>query len=336
MELRQLEYFVAVAEERGFSRGAERAHVVQSAVSAAVAKLERELDISLLDRTAFPVALTPAGAAFLAEARSTLAAARRARGAVEAYRGQLSGRVDLGILMSAGPLDLSEALGRFHARYPLVAVRLRQSVAGTSGHLAAVAAGELDLALVAATRAPAAVTLRTIAREPIVVLCRPEHRFARRAPGEECDGLGGSGGPGGPATRAAHDGPAAAVGIAELADETVVRFAAGWGSRRQVDEAFVEAGIAPDSPYEVADYDTAAGLVRHRLGVTLMPATPAARYPDLRAIPVMPALTWTLALACAAQPPPTPAARALADALLQSIAPAAQGFANQAASAPSR
>ena len=302
MDLRQLEYLVAVAEERGFSRGAERAHVVQSAVSAAVARLERELDISLLDRTAYPVALTPAGAAFLVEARGTLAAARRARSSVEPYREQLSGRVDLGILMSAGPLDLSEALGRFHARYPLVAVRLRQSVAGTAGHLAAVADGDLDLALVAATRAPAAVTLRTIAREPIVVLCRPEHRFARRT------------------TRGGHAGAAGPVSIAELAGETVVRFAAGWGSRRQVDEAFDEAGIAPDSPYEVADYDTAAGLVRHRLGITLMPATPAARYPDLSALPVAPALTWTLALASAAQPPPSPAAQALADALLQSVA----------------
>lgn len=289
MELRQLEYFVAVAEERSFSRGAERVHVVQSAVSTAIAKLEHELDIQLLDRSGYPVTLTGAGTAFLAEARGTLAAARRAKNSVAGFREQLSGGVDLGTLMSSGPLDLPAALGRFHARYPLVSVRLRQSVAGTAGHLAAIADGSLDLALVAAGRAPASVTLRTIARESMVVLCRPDHRFAA---------LG-------------------SVPITELAGETVVRFAAGWGTRRQADEAIAAAGIAPDTPYEVADYDTAAGLVRHRLGITLMPATPAAHYPDLRGIPVTPAITWTLALATSAQLPASPAAAALADALLE-------------------
>jgi DNA-binding transcriptional LysR family regulator len=291
VDLRQLEYFVHVAEERSFSRGAERAHVVQSAISTAVAKLERELDIQLIDRGAYPVALTPAGAAFLGEARATLAAARRARNSVAPYRGQLSGNVDLGTLLSRGPLDLPATLGRFHARYPLVSVRLRQSLAGSTGHLDAVAEGTLDLALVAVTQPSANLTLRTIAREPLMLLCRPEHR------------LGG-------ASRA-H--------VSDLADETIVRFATGWGIRRQTDEAFAAARIAPDAPYEVADYDTAAGLVRHRLGVTLLPATPAARYADLRAVPLAPATMWTLSLATSARFPPSPAAEALAEALLEAV-----------------
>ncbi|MCU1687886.1 MAG: DNA-binding transcriptional regulator, LysR family [Amycolatopsis sp.] len=289
MDLRQLEYFVSVAEERSFSRGAERVHVVQSAVSTAVAKLERELDIRLLDRAAHPIALTPAGAAFLTEARGALAAARRARNSVAPYREQLSGSVDLGTLLSSGPLDLPSALGRFHARYPLVSVRLRQSVAGTTGHLEAVADGALDLALVAATTPPAHVTLRTIAREPLLLLCRPEHRLGARIQAR----------------------------VADLAGETIVRFAAGWGIRRQTDEAFAAAGIAPEAPYEVADYDTAAGLVRNRLGVALLPSTPAGRYSDLRAVPVTPSTTWTLALATSARFPVSPAAAALADALLE-------------------
>ncbi|HWD07152.1 MAG TPA: LysR family transcriptional regulator [Amycolatopsis sp.] len=289
MDLRQLEYFIAVAEERSFSRGADRAHVVQSAVSTAVAKLERELDIQLLDRAAYPVALTPAGTAFLSEARATLAAARRAKNIVAPYRGQLSGRVDVGTLMSSGPVDLPAALGRFHARYPLVSVRLRQSVAGTAGHLRAIADGTLDLALVAAPApAPANVALRTIAQEQLVLLCRPDHRLGGRD----------------------------RVDVSDLAAETVIRFAAGWGIRRQADDAFTAAGITPDTPYEVSDYDTAAGLVRNRLGVTLLPATPAGRYPDLRAVAVKPATTWTLALATPAQLPPSAAAAALAETLL--------------------
>jgi DNA-binding transcriptional LysR family regulator len=293
VELRQLEYFVAVAEERSFSRGAERVHVVQSAVSTAVAKLERELDIQLLDRSRYRIALTPAGAAFLTEARGTLAAARRARNSVDQYREQLSGSVDLGTLMSSGPLDLPAALGRFHTEYPLVSIRLHQSVAGTAGHLAAIADGSLDLALVAAEEAPPQVALRPVAREPLVLLCRPDQRLGSRDQ----------------------------VHLTELAGETVVRFAAGWGIRRQTDDALAAAGVDVDAPYEVADYDTAAGLVRNRLGITLMPATPAANYPDLRTIPVEPAVSWTLALATMGQYPVTPAATAMADTLLAACGP---------------
>ncbi|MFE9609863.1 LysR family transcriptional regulator [Streptomyces sp. NPDC006012] len=293
MELRQLEYFVAVADERSFSRGAERVHVVQSAVSTAVAKLERELDIELLDRSRYRIALTSAGAQFLTEARGTLAAARRAKNSVEQFREQLSGSVDLGTLMSSGPLDLPAALGRFHTAYPLVSIRLHQSVAGTAGHLAAVANGSLDLALVAATSAPPQIALRPVAREPLVLLCRPDHRLGSRSQ----------------------------VQVPDLAGETVVRFAAGWGIRRLTDDAFTTTGTDVAAPYEVADYDTAAGLVRNRLGVTLMPATAAGDYPGLRTVPVAPALTWTLALATQAQFPATPAATAMAATLHEACGP---------------
>src|SRR6201996_535428 len=91
MELHQLEYFVAVAEELSFTRGARRAHVVQSAVSAAITRLERELDAPLFERTRRKVVLTDAGAVLLPEARATLAAAQGARDAVAAGRGGLRG-----------------------------------------------------------------------------------------------------------------------------------------------------------------------------------------------------------------------------------------------------
>src|ERR1700760_157846 len=87
VELHQLEYFVAVADGLGFTRGGRPAQVVQSAVSAAITRLERELNAPLLDRTRRRVALTNAGSALLPEARATLAAAQSARDAVAAVRG---------------------------------------------------------------------------------------------------------------------------------------------------------------------------------------------------------------------------------------------------------
>jgi DNA-binding transcriptional LysR family regulator len=305
MELRQLEYYVAVAEELSFSQGARRVHVVQSAVSTAVAKLERELGAALVDRSRPRVGLTPAGAAFLAEARATLSAARRAKDSVVGFHGQLSGSVDVGTMMSSGPIDLPEALGRFHRAHPLVSVRLRQNVSGSAGHLAAIAEGSLDVALVAAPNAAPAsgVRLHVLAEEPLVFLCWPDHHLAGRDP----------------------------VALTGLAGEVFVRFASGWGIRHRVDHALAGAGVDPVAPYEVADYATAAGLVHHRLGTTLMPRTAAAQFPELRAIPVTPATTWQLCLATAAGRRLSPAAAALAETLTgatpadQVRRPAAQG-----------
>ena len=288
MELRQLEYFAAVADELSFSWGARRVHVVQSAVSTAVAKLERELNIVLLDRSKPRVGLTPAGAAFLVEARATLNAARRAKESVVGFHGQLSGSVDVGTMMSLGPIDLPEALGRFHRAHPLVTVRLRQNVSGSAGHLAAIADGSLDIAVVTAPDKPLArVRLRLLAEEPLVFLCWPDHHLAGRE----------------------------SVALTQLAAEVFVRFASGWGIRHRVDDALADAGIDLVSPYEVADYATVAGLIQHRLGTTLMPRTAAAHFPELRAVPVTPALTWRLSLATAAGRRLSPAAAALADTL---------------------
>jgi DNA-binding transcriptional LysR family regulator len=292
MELRQLEYFAAVADELSFSRGARRVHVVQSAISTAVAKLERELNIVLLDRSKPRVGLTPAGAAFLVEARATLSAARRAKESVAGFHGQLSGTVDVGTMMSSGPIDLPEALGRFHRTHPLVSVRLRQNVSGSAGHLAAIADGSLDIAMVTAPDRPVSrVTLRLLAEEPLVFLCWPDHHLAGRDP----------------------------VRLTQLASEVFIRFASGWGIRHLVDRALADAGIAPVAPYEVADYATAAGLVHHRLGTTLLPRTAAARFPELRAVPVTPPPTWQLALATAAGRRLSPAASALADTLAGAV-----------------
>ena len=100
VELRQLEYFVAVAEEQNFTRAAARLHVVQSAVSAAVKTLERELGASLLDRNSKRVRLTDAGAALLPRARIALDAARDARDAVAEVHGGLRGTLRIGTMTS--------------------------------------------------------------------------------------------------------------------------------------------------------------------------------------------------------------------------------------------
>jgi len=91
----------------------QRIHVVQSALSAAVAKLEKELGVALFDRSKRQIELTAAGQAFLQHAREVLHAAHRAQSSVDDYPDQLTGTVTLGTLMSWGTLNLPAALEAF-------------------------------------------------------------------------------------------------------------------------------------------------------------------------------------------------------------------------------
>jgi DNA-binding transcriptional LysR family regulator len=109
-ELRQLRVFVAVAEERNFTRAAERLHLAQQAVSKSVRQLERELGVELLERTTREVRLTPAGAALLAAGRETLAAADTAFARAREVGAALAGRVRIGATPAVGASVLGEVV----------------------------------------------------------------------------------------------------------------------------------------------------------------------------------------------------------------------------------
>jgi DNA-binding transcriptional LysR family regulator len=292
VELRHLEYFVAVAAELNFSRAAKRIHVVQSALSASVAKLEKELGVELFDRSKRQIALTAAGESFLPHAREVIHTARRAETSVDAFRDQLTGSVTLGTLMSWGTLDLPAALEDFRRSNPLVTVRLRQSLTGSAGHLTAIADGQMDLALVSiSTPGSQLVTLRELMSEPMVFVCEPGHLLADRRK----------------------------VALTDLHGQDLITFPVGWGIRQRLDTGFAAAGVQPVSAYEVADYAIAAELIRHRLATTILPNSVADRFPDLRAIPLRPAMTWTLSIAYAASQHASPAINALIDTLVRHV-----------------
>jgi DNA-binding transcriptional LysR family regulator len=292
MELRHLEYFIAVAAELNFSRAAQRIHVVQSALSASVAKLEKELGVALFDRTKRQIVLTAAGEVFLQNAREVLHAAQRAQSSVEDYRDQLAGTLTLGTLMSWGTLNLPAALKEFRRLNPRVTVRLRQSLTGSAGHLAAIADGQMDLALVSISTPPSPlVALRELTHEPMVFVCEPTHALADR-------------------TR---------VKLPELAGENLIEFPIGWGIRQRLDAAFTTIGAHPVSAYEVADYAIAAELIRHGLATAVMPVSAADRFPDLCTITLNPPLTWTLFIASAAPEYTSRATATLADTLISHV-----------------
>jgi DNA-binding transcriptional LysR family regulator len=290
MELRQLEYFVAVAADLNFSRAAQRIHVVQSALSASVARLEKELGVELFDRSKRQIVLTAPGEVFLQHAREVIHTAARARSSVAEYRDQLTGNITLGTLMSWGGLNLAAVLEEFRRVHPLVTVQLRQSLTGSAGHLEAIADGKMDLALVSLSASPSRlVAVRELMHEPMVFVCESSH----------------------PLTRRRH------VKLTDLDGQDFIQFPRGWGIRQRLDAGFAAAGVQPTSAYEVADYAIAAELVRHRLAATVLPISAAERFPDLRVIPLSPPMTWTLYLASAESQ--TGAVNALVDTITRYV-----------------
>jgi DNA-binding transcriptional LysR family regulator len=292
MELRQLEHFVAVAAEMNFSRAAQQIHVVQSALSVSVGRLEKELGIELFDRSKRQIALTAPGEAFLQQAREVIRTAHRARASVEDYREQLTGTVTLGTLMSWGTLNLPAALQEFRRLNPMVTVRLRQSLTGSAGHLDAIADGKMDLALVSISSSPSRLlSFQQLTEEPMVFVCEPAHALAQRR----------------------H------VQLSDLDGQDFIGFPQGWGIRRRLDAGFSDAGVHPINAYEVADYAIAAELIRYRLATTVLPISAANRFPDLHTVPLNPPLTWTLSLVSAAPQPASRAAKALVDTLTRHV-----------------
>jgi DNA-binding transcriptional LysR family regulator len=284
MELRQLEHFVAAAEERHFTRAAQRLHIVQSGLSASIRALERELDAPLFVRSTRRVELTQAGRALLPEARRTLAAARAASDAVAAVQGLHRGTLAVGTMQILPPsVDLLAVLGRFHAEHPGVELRLRQ--AGTGTLLEEVRNGSLDLALVAPVgRPPGELVVRRLASDPLLVACAPTHPLAARGQ----------------------------VALADLAGERFVDFQPDWGLRMLLDRHFAAAGLERTTALEVNDVPSLLELVAHGLGVALVPEVvtghPAAvRYLRLRP----PAPRFEVAVATVGDPPAGQAARVL-------------------------
>ena len=174
MELRQLRYFVTLAEELHFGRAAEREHIVQSALSQQVQRLERELGVRLLERSTHHVALTASGVVFLVEARQILAHVDRAAQAARSAAGA-SAPLRVAIIDSSYdsmPLILHEV----QARYPGLVIN--QVEASVPEQYQQLLDGRLDVGVGRATLAPPQIASLLFRRDPLGVLVPTGHPFA--------------------------------------------------------------------------------------------------------------------------------------------------------------
>jgi DNA-binding transcriptional LysR family regulator len=240
VELRQLEYFAAVARHRHFTRAAEALFVTQPALSQQIRRLEAELGLPLLRRTSKGVDLTAAGEDLLVHAEKVLAEVAAARAEMARHTGLSTGVVRVAATAADLP-RLPEALADFHGDYPGIQIGLRQ---GSAAEIAAlVAAGAVDVAVLALTEEPAGVEVHPLAEEPLRVAVAVDDELA--------------------GTR---------VSLDALRGRPFILAEPGSALRETVMAAAQAAGFSPLPLFEVSDPPTVRYLVRAGLGISLVPA----------------------------------------------------------------
>ena len=282
MELHQLEYFVAVAEEASFTRAAARVHVAQPGVSAQVRRLESELGQRLLDRSGRTIRLTEAGAAVLPFARAALDAVANARLAVDDLAGLVRGQVTIGMVSGCALPVMAELLAGFHKQYPGVAISLTED---NSDHLAEMLGdGRLDLALIGVAGEPAnGIDSVVLIDEELVAAVAPGHPLAS----------------------------ATTVTVKALRDVPLVSLPRGTGVRAALDAACAAAGFEPRIVFEASALPMVVTMAAQGLGLAVVPQS-TAQMPNAPVIvPIAPETRSRLELAWPETPSANPAARVL-------------------------
>lgn len=289
VEFQHLRYVIAIAEERSFTRAAQRCFVVQSALSHQVKALEQELGTALFVRSSRRVELTAAGEAFLSEARASLAAADRAVMAAAEATGQIRGSMAIGVIPTVTAVDVPAVLADFHTTHPQVDLRLRSG--GSDQFMRDIREGRLDLAFLGLDEetSPRGVAAARIGGGRLVAALPQHHDLAR-------------------CTQLALD---------DLSGETFIDFPAASPGRVQSDRAFEKAGLVRRVAFEATSTQFMLSLVSRGLGTCLLPRGVVPSDSSLLAVPIVDGPVRTEYLAW--DPfNPSPAARTFVDRVLSS------------------
>ncbi len=247
MDLRQLRYLIALAEELSFTRAAAREHIAQPALSQQIRRLEDELGLALVERTTRSVSVTDAGQLLIGRARRALAELEAARDDLLRLKGILAGRVNVGVMHTMGPVDISLLLAIFHGRYPEVELTVREQSSEELAELLRI--DELELAFLSVTERIEShgLALHELVREELVVMLPPGHRLAARR----------------------------RLQMAELAGEEFISYRTGSRLRELLVSAAEQAGFQPNVKLESNESGRVRRLVSRGMGVAILPQSDA-------------------------------------------------------------
>jgi DNA-binding transcriptional LysR family regulator len=245
VDLRQLSYFVAVAEELSFSRGALRVHISQPPLSRQIARLEQDLGAKLLIRSSHEVILTEAGKALLVEARSLLAQSKTIGDVVRrAERGE-AGSLRIGFVGSTIYTSLPTLLSQYRLLYPDVEVSVKQLTVARQTEL--LRSGDIDVGIIRQAIADTRLSTRSLFKEPFMAALPVHHRLAGREK----------------------------VSLPSLAEERFVIFSREEAPaiHGQLSRMCEVAGFSPRIAQEAYPMSTVVGLVAAGVGIALVPAS---------------------------------------------------------------
>lgn len=287
METRQLELFVAVAEELNFTRAANRLFATQSTVSAGIRALESELGATLFARSTRRVELTQAAERLLPQARAVLSGIDRLRSSASDSAAGLRGRVRVGILTNLETDYLADLFGTFHERYPLVDLSLSVSPTGSSGLADDVRRGRLDVAFTGFAPADLpGLTTHLLAKADFVVVMRDDDELAAKS----------------------------TVSLGDVATRRQIDTPRGYGNRVLLDRAFSAKGMPRVVATELSDLTAVPRFVAAGLGIAIIPVAAPITVPGVAIRPLVdPKLTWTMTAISAADTSYSAAVAALLD-----------------------
>jgi LysR family transcriptional regulator, hydrogen peroxide-inducible genes activator len=240
MNLRDLQYLVALAETRHFGRAALRCHVSQPTLSAQLRKLEEFLGVSLIERRPRRVGLTPAGEAVVERARRMLRDAEDIRALARASQDPLGGQLKLGLIPTLGPYLLPRVAPRIAKALPKLQLMLHEYQ--TAPLVERVVQGELDVAILALPADTKGLVTRSLFAEAFLVAMPEHHRLTARK----------------------------RLKIGDLAGEKLLLLEEGHCLRDQALEVCTKAGTE-EQDFRATSLETLRQMVAAGLGITLLP-----------------------------------------------------------------
>jgi DNA-binding transcriptional LysR family regulator len=245
MDLRQLRYFVAVAEERHFGRAAQRLHMSQPPLSMQIKALERELGIGLLERTSRRVALTDAGRAFLERAKIILGAVEEAREVARGAEQGLQGRLEVGFISSASLSLLPPSIRLFRERFGGVELELKELT--SAQQIDALYEGGIRVGLVRLPLRAPGIRFEPVLEERLVVALPSGHAL------EDLD----------------------RVSLETIVDLPLIFFTRQLipGFHAQIVELFQRVGAFPKVAQHAVHLQTIVGLVASGVGIAILPSS---------------------------------------------------------------
>ena len=245
MEIRQLRYMLTVAEERSFSRAAEKLYIAQPHLSQYIKKLEMQIGVKLFDRSQTPLALTAAGEQFALKARQLLQLGDNLLQQMHDYSEEKTGRLALGISPVRSAFILPLVLPAFRARFPHVELSLYE---GTSSNLEDwMNQGVTDLTILSLPINSDTFSYEILMEEKFLIVAPPGHPIAVR-PGTNESPL--------------------PLQLAELKNEPFILLQQGQALRRIADSLFLQAGYQPHIVLETRSYQAAHNLASIGMGFT--------------------------------------------------------------------